>query len=250
MRVRTFLLRLGAVGGLLAGLLGGPAQAASAWGMTVAPGPVEPSSYTGPCDGGLYHSISGKITVDSPMTVKYIWIDQRGLAWPSPTPFSLVFDAPGTKTFSTGFYLDKSRSGQLWLRIVDPPIDLDAGPRPFDTTCVQAGVSALSTERVDEGCETGQSAEFALKANLSATDGPATIGYRWYRKSNLTRNQWVSFATGSASFTSDGQQQQTISARYATGVSEYGSFKVELTSPYQGTSGPTSFIVTCGSGDL
>jgi hypothetical protein len=164
----------------------------------------------------------------------------------------LVFDAPGTKTISTGFYLNKSRSGELWLRIVDPsPGGLDTGPQSFHTTCVQASVSALSTERVDEGCETGQSAEFALKANLSATDGPATIGYRWYRKSNLTRNQWVSFATGSASFTSDGQQQQqTISARYATGVSEYGSFKVELTSPYQGTSGPTSFIVTCGSGDL
>jgi hypothetical protein len=46
--------------------------------MTVSAGPVQPSSYTGPCDGGLYHSISAEIRVDSPMTVKYLWIDQNG----------------------------------------------------------------------------------------------------------------------------------------------------------------------------
>ncbi|MGV9386662.1 hypothetical protein ACWDRB_63430 [Nonomuraea sp. NPDC003707] len=251
MRARAFLLRLGAAGALLAGLLAGPAQTASAWsmdwGMDAWPPLFSPSDYTGPCDGGVYHTISATIKTSGPMTVKYVWVDKYGSPWPSPTPFSVVFDTPGTKTVSNGFYVDKSLSEEVALKILEP-IVVSSGLVPFNPTCANTGLSAISKERVDEGCESGQSAEFSLKANLSVTDGPATVSYRWYRKSNLTRNQWVSFASSSTSFTSHGPQQQTVSARYGTGVSEYGSFKVELSSPYKGSE-QTSFIVTCANSD-
>lgn len=215
---------------------------------------VTPSSYVGSCtetEYGLDHRISAKITVTRPMTVKYVWISDQERPWPGPEPFSVTFDAPGTQTVTNVFFRKESLSGYMRLRVVEPAGVAETANAWFNTVCLNAQptVSGLTKQRMDEGCGPGQPAEFQLTAKLSVADGPAAIGYRWWRRSNQTRNQWVSFGEGSATFTSTGAQQQTITARYRTNVSESGGyFKVEILSPYQGSS-QTAYLVTCSTKD-
>ncbi|MEU6427187.1 hypothetical protein ABZ860_14955 [Microbispora sp. NPDC046973] len=261
MRRPAFLRRLGTAGVLLAGLLlAVPVQQATAARSAAATANTEviasdmqvtPSSYTGPCTEtpyGLPHEVSAKITVSRPMTVKYVWINQQEQPWPGPEPVSVTFDAPGTKTVVNGFYRATSLSGYMRLRVVEPAGVAETQNASFNTVCLIAKptLSDIGKQRMDEGCRPGQPAEFQLTAKLGVADGPSTIGYRWWRRSTQTRNQWVSFADGSATFGSTGAQQQTITARYRTNVSENGYFKVEILSPYQGSS-QVAFGVTCST---
>ncbi|MEU6412272.1 hypothetical protein [Microbispora sp. NPDC046933] len=269
MRRPAFLRRLGTAGVLLAGLLlAVPVQqtaAQAAVTATTEPSPtpaanpgviasqmqVTPSAYTGPCDEtefGLSHQVSANITVSAPMTVKYVWVNQQEMPWPGPEPVSVTFDAPGTKTVVNGFVRATSLRGYMRLRVVEPAGVPETQNAVFDTVCVKPTVSDISKQRTDENevCGAGRLAELTLSAKLTVTDGPSTVGYRWYRRSNLTRNQWVYLGAGSTTFTSTGAQEKTISTRYSTGVSESGYFKVELSSPYQGL-GQGTFIVTCST---
>ncbi|MGI5153966.1 hypothetical protein [Microbispora sp. CA-102843] len=212
---------------------------------------VTPAAYTGPCnetESGLKHVLSAKITVSAPTTVKYLWINQENQPWPGPNPVSVTFDAPGTKTVVNGFVRTTSLKGTMRLRIVEPAGVADTQAASFDTVCVKPTVSDISKQRTDENevCGPGRPAELTLTAKLAVADGPATVDYRWYRKSNQTRNQWVYLGAGSTAFTSTGAQEKTITTRYGTSLSENGSFKVELSSPYQGL-GQGSFLVSCST---
>ncbi len=253
---------------LLAGLLAVPVQQATAQAAVTAtaapsatpmadPGviasqmQVTPSAYTGPCNEtefGLSHQVSAKITVSAPMTVKYVWINQQEMPWPGPEPVSVTFDAPGTKTVVNSFVRATSLKGYMRLRVVEPAGVPETQNAVFDTVCVKPTVSDISKQRTDENevCGPGGPAELTLSAKLTVTDGPSTIGYRWYRRSNLTRNQWVYLGAGSTTFTSTGAQEKTITTRYSTSVSENGYFKVELSSPYQGL-GQSAFLVSCST---
>ncbi|WP_182900584.1 hypothetical protein [Microbispora sp. H10830] len=212
---------------------------------------VTPAAYTGPCNetqSGLAHEVSAKITVSAPTTVKYVWINPENQPWPDPNPVSVTFDAPGTKTVSNVFFRTTSLRGTMRLRIVEPAGVADTQAASFDTVCVKPTVSDISKQRTDENevCGPGAPAELTLTAKLAVADGPSTVDYRWYRKSNQTRNQWVYLGAGSAVFTSTGAQEKTITTRYSTSVSENGYFKVELSSPYQGL-GQSAFLVSCST---
>ncbi|GAA0436332.1 hypothetical protein Acor_65280 [Acrocarpospora corrugata] len=256
MRSSAFLLRLGTVGVLLAGLAAGPVQAATAhaaaiaatvtaWGVT-----ITPPTYIGPCNEtphGLSLTVSGKITVSEPMTVKYVWVNQQNLPWPGPEPVSVTFHAPGTQTVVHGFVRTTSLRSSMRLRIIDPPYVPDSLAAGANTVCVQPTLSNVNIERADEGEECGlggQPAVFTLSAMLAVAGGPVFLDYRWYRKSNETRNQWSYISGGSTSFTATGAQEKIIFSPYSTNRSESGYFKVELSSPYQG-SAQTTFFVTC-----
>lgn len=209
---------------------------------------LAPAAYTGPCDEtayGLRHTVSAMITVSEPTTVKYVWVNSQNVPWPGPDPVSVTFDAPGSRTVTNNFFSTTSLKGTMRLRVVEPANIAETHAAAYDTVCVKSSVSDVSKERTDEGeCAINQPAVFALSGKLTVTDGPASIGYRWYRRSNATSNQWVYLGGDSTSFTSSGAQVKTITSRYSTTRSETGYFKVELTSPYQGL-GQTSFIVTC-----
>ncbi|MEV4165004.1 hypothetical protein [Nonomuraea dietziae] len=172
------------------------------------------------------------ITVSEPMTVKYVWINSQNVPWPGPGPVSVTFDAPGSKTVTNNFFGTTSQKGTMRLRVVEPANIAETHAAAYDTVCVKPSVSEVSKERTDEGeCAINQPAVFALSAKLTVTDGPASVGYRWYRRSNATSNQWVYLGGGSTSFTSSGAQDNTITIRYSTTRSETGYFKAELTSP-------------------
>ncbi|GLX08291.1 hypothetical protein Misp03_52170 [Microbispora sp. NBRC 16548] len=208
---------------------------------------VTPSTYTGSCKVGPYgleHIVSATITVSKPMTVNYSWMADYGF-W---TAGSVTFDAPGSKTVSNVFFRTTSLRGTMRLRIVEPAGVADTQAASFDTVCVKPTVSDISKQRTDENevCGPGAPAELTLTAKLAVADGPSTVDYRWYRKSNQTRNQWVYLGAGSAVFTSTGAQEKTITTRYSTSVSENGYFKVELSSPYQGL-GQSAFLVSCST---
>ncbi|MBG0830489.1 hypothetical protein HS041_22265 [Planomonospora sp. ID67723] len=211
---------------------------------------VSPVSYTGPCTtpADVERSVSAKITVTGPMAVKYQWVDEQGRPWFSSGPFSTTFHSAGSKTVANGFSSVATARGSVRLKIVDPAGGGETEAVAFSTTCVNPTVSGAGKERTDENeeCGANRPAVFQVSAKVTAADGPASVGYRWYRKSNETRNQWVFFGGGTVSFDGTGKQEKTVTGRYSTQRSENGSFKVELQSPYEGSS-QTTFLVTCRS---
>ncbi|GIH85175.1 hypothetical protein Pro02_35830 [Planobispora rosea] len=211
---------------------------------------VDPAHYTGPCKtpADVERSVSAKIKVTKPMAVKYRWIDQQGRPWFSSGPFSTTFHSAGSKTVANGFKSVATARGSVRLEVVEPAGVPVTEAAEFSTVCVNPSVSGVSKQRTDENeeCGPGRSAEFALSAKLAVADGPASVGYRWYRRSNETGNRWTLISGGTASFTGTGKQEKTITGTYGTRRSESGYFKVELTEPYEG-SAQTGFLVTCQS---
>nr|BFE81971.1 hypothetical protein GCM10020093_045720 [Planobispora longispora] len=205
---------------------------------------VNPASYTGPCrkPADVARHVSAKITAAKPMTVRYQWVDEQGRPWFGSGPFSTTFYSAGSKTVANGFSSVATARGSVRLKIVEPAGGPQTEAVTFSTVCVNPSVSDAGKRRTDENEECGNDrpAEFALSAKLTVADGPASVGYRWYRKSTETRNQWVFVGGGTASFTGTGKQEQTITGRYATQRSETGSFKVVLTDPYEGGTTPPS----------
>ncbi|MBB2913167.1 hypothetical protein FHS43_004465 [Streptosporangium becharense] len=205
---------------------------------------VEPASYTGRCGMPLdvaQHILTARITVTKPMTVKYRWVTHRG---PVQAEYSMTFDAPGSKTAKIhSFYSENNPNGWARLEIVDPAGGGRSETATFTTVCVGPAIIRVTGTQKDK-CEVERPAAFELGAEITMSDGPASVGYRWYRKSNLTRDQWLPIGESQTISFAAGKQTEKISAPYGTSRSETGHFKLELESPHKGY-GTTAFSVTC-----
>ncbi|MEU1881214.1 hypothetical protein ABZ470_28245 [Streptosporangium sp. NPDC020072] len=198
---------------------------------------ITPTSYAGPCAKpyGVRHSISAKITVTRPMTVQYHWIDEGGRPWPSPDPFSVKFDQAGSKVVGNAFGVSTSAKGSMRLRIVSPGDGGETQNVSYDAVCADATVTEVAQRRTDDNEECGitRPAQFGLTGKIVVTDGPVTVRYRWSRKSDATRNQWLTVSDWkSVTFTGTGRQEQTVTGAYSTRSKEAGHFKLQLDSPY------------------
>jgi len=92
---------------------------------------VDPPSFTGPCPKRF--DFSAVITVNSPGTVTYEWLDNRG--WIS-SPRSITFDAAGSQTVTFWRQYPSSVSDE-WLCVhILTPNDILSNEAHYSLTCL------------------------------------------------------------------------------------------------------------------
>jgi len=102
---------------------------------------VSPNSFTGICPKEF--NFSADITVNTGGTIQYVWERSDG---GTPTPESLDFPGPGTKTVNTSWTTSASGNDK-WMRLhVTAPNDITSNQATFSLECISEGVIIYNTD--------------------------------------------------------------------------------------------------------